>query len=194
MKRILLPLLVSLCCFVEINSQEATNQNNRNTLENQFNSIIKKSNSYQDYKVVKKVKLNQLQKSVLDSIAALETKIETLSEEITTQQEEIAGLNKSLTSTNNDLIVSKEKEHGIYLFGMLLQKTTYNIILWFIIGTLLFLLVVFVMNFRRSNSIAGNATLKLRESEEEFDAFRQRSIEREQQLRRKLQDELKKNK
>ncbi len=194
MKRILLPLLVSICCFSEINSQETTSQNDVNTLEDQFYNIIKKSNSYEDYKVVKKYKLNQLQKSVLDSVVVLKTKIETFSEEITTYQQQIAGLNDSLSTTNNALLVSKEKENGIYLFGMLLQKSTYNIILWSIIGTLLFLFGVFVMKFRRSNSITGNATLKLSESEEEFGAFRQRSLEREQQLRRKLQDELNKNK
>ncbi len=194
MKRILLTLLVFLCYYAEINSQEAKNQNSTNTLKDQFYNVINKSNSYQDYKVVKKFKLNQLQNSVLDSIAVLETKIETLSAEINTKQKEITNLNSSLSATNINLKASKEKENGIYLFGILLQKSTYNIILWSVIGLLLILFGVFVVKFRNSNSITKESKLKLAETETDLEGHRQRSLEREQQLRRKLQDELNKNK
>ncbi|MBT8263326.1 MAG: hypothetical protein KJO05_10915 [Bacteroidia bacterium] len=189
MKRTFISLLVSLCCILSLSAQEATNQN---TLEDQFTDVIDKSNSYQEFKVIKKFKINQLKKSVLDSVAAFEATIDTLTSEIVAQKQEISTLNQTLTSTNNDLAASREKEDGIYLFGMLLRKSTYNAILWSIIGILVLLTGVFVMKFRRSNSITRDAKLKLEETESEFDGHRQRSLEREQQLRRKLQDELNK--
>ena len=49
-------------------------QENSNTLEDQFTDVIEKSNRYQDYKVVKIFKLNNLRKSVNDTIAAIENK------------------------------------------------------------------------------------------------------------------------
>jgi septal ring factor EnvC (AmiA/AmiB activator) len=191
MKRTLTSLLVSLCCILSLSAQEAANQN---TLEDQFTEVIDKSNSYQEFKVIKKFKINQLKKSVLDSVAAFEATIDTLTSEIGAQKDEISTLNQTLTSTNNDLAASREKENGIYLFGMLLQKSTYNIILWSIIGILVMLTGVFVIKFKRSNAITREANLKLEETEAEFDSHRQRSLEREQQLRRKLQDELNKQK
>jgi hypothetical protein len=191
MKRTFIGLLVSLCCMFSITAQESANQN---SLEDQFSDVIDKSNSYQDFKVIKKFKINQLKKSVLDSVAALESEIDTLAAEIGNQKQEISSLNQTLNTTKNDLAASREKEDGIHLFGMLMSKTTYNAILWTIIGLLLVLLGIFVMKFRGSNSITRNAKIKLAETEEEFETHRQRSLEREQQLRRKLQDELNKQK
>jgi hypothetical protein len=191
MKRTLISLLVSLCCILSLSAQEAVNQN---TLEDQFTNVIDKSNSYQEFKVIEKYKMNRLKKSVLDSVAAFEATIDTLSSEIGTQKQEIATLNQTLTATNNDLAASIEKEDGIELFGMLLSKSTYNAILWSIIGILLLITAASVIKFRRSNSITRDAKLKLEETEAEFDNHRQRALEREQQLRRKLQDELNKQK
>ena len=191
MKRTFIGLLVSLCCLFTLTAQETAKQNN---LEDQFTDVIDKSNSYQDFKVIKKFKINQLKKSVLDSVAALESEIDTLAAEIARQKQEISSLNETLNATRADLAASREKEDGIYLFGMLLSKATYNIILWSVIGLLLIFLGIFVMKFRNSNTITRNAKQKLQETEEEFETHRQRSLEREQQLRRKLQDELNKQK
>ena len=146
MKRTLTSLLVSLCCILSLSAQEAANQN---TLEDQFTDVIDKSNSYQEFKVIKKYKINQLKKSVLDSVAAFEATIDTLSSEIGVQKEEISTLNQTLSSTNSDLATSKEKENGIHLFGMLLQKSTYNAILWSIIGILVLLTGLFIMKLPR---------------------------------------------
>ena len=191
MKRTFIGLLVSLCCLSTLTAQETANQNN---LEDQFTDVIDKSNSYQDFKVIKKLKINQLKQSVLDSVAALEAEIDTLAAEIAHQKQEISSLNETLNATKADLAASREKEDGIHLFGMLLSKATYNTILWSVIGILLVLLGIFVMKFRNSNAMTRDAKVKLAETEEEFETHRQRSLEREQQLRRKLQDELNKQK
>ena len=54
--------------------------------------------------------------------------------------------------------------------------------------------MIFVSRFRTSNRITKESKAKLAETELEFEGFRQRSLEREQQIRRKLQDELNRNK
>ncbi len=191
MKRTISCLLVSLCCFLSLTAQEATN---RNTLEDQFTDVIDGSNSYQEFKVIKKYEINKLKQNVLDSVAALESQIDTLQSHIASQDSKISGLNQTLTSTNSDLAASREKEDGIHLFGMLLSKSTYNTILWSVIGLLLLGLVVIMMRYRSSNAVTRDSRAKLAELESEFEGHRQRSLEREQQLRRKLQDELNKQK
>jgi hypothetical protein len=191
MKRTFTCLLVSLCCILSLSAQEASNQN---SLEEQFTDVIEKSNSYQEFKVIEKVKINRLKRNVLDSVAMLESRIDTLSGHIATKDSEISGLKQSLEATKSDLEVSRTKENGIYLFGMLLQKSTYNILLWSVIGVLLLLLIVFFMRYRSSNAVTRSAKEKLAELEAEFEGHRQRSLEREQQIRRKLQDELNKQK
>jgi len=189
MKRIttILPLfLFSMLLFAQ---EPATN-----TLEAQFTDAIEKSNRFEDYKVVKIYKLNNLRKNVFDSIASLEETITTSENEINKQAQEIESLKASLAQTNSDLTVSREKEDGISLFGNVIKKSSYNTMLFSIIGLLLLALVFVFFKFKNSNSITKEAKLKLAETETEFEGHRQRSLEREQQLRRKLQDEINKQK
>jgi len=165
-----------------------------NTLNSQFENITQKSNNYKDYKVVKKNRLNALHRNVLDTVAQLELKIKTTTSEIAQQNLEISSLKDELATTQNDLVISKEKEDGIAVFGLMTQKNTYNIIALSLIGFLIFVIVILFIKFKSSYSIIKNTKQKLDETEEEYENFRQRSLEREQQLRRKLQDELNKNK
>ena len=169
-----------------------TGQENPTTLEEQFTDVIEKSNRYQDYKVVKTYKLNNLRKSVNDSIAQLEQTIDAAEGKIQEQQSEIEGLTANLAATENDLTLSKQKEDGISLLGTLLKKSTYNTIMWSVIGLLLLGLVILFFKFKSSHRVTREAQVKLAETEEEFENHRQRTLEREQQLRRKLQDEINK--
>ncbi len=169
-------------------------ENSSNTLEDQFTDVIEKSNRYQDYKVVKIFKLNALRKNVNDTIAAVEKKLETAQGTITTQATEIGALTETVGKLESDLAISMEKEEGIDLFGSIIKKSTFKTIMWSIIGGLILLAAFLMYKFRNSNAITKESNLKLAEMEAEFDDHRQKSLEREQQLRRKLQDELNKNK
>jgi hypothetical protein len=66
--------------------------------------------------------------------------------------------------------------------------------MWGIIGVLTILWLIFTYRFRASNAITKEAKIKLAETEQEFEEHRKRALEREQQVRRKLQDEINKNK
>ncbi|MFT7071570.1 tRNA (guanine-N1)-methyltransferase [Patiriisocius sp. Uisw_017] len=181
-------LLISVILF----GQESQTSD-YNSIANQFENVIDKSNSYKEFKVVPKVKLDELRKSILDSVISLETSISTKDTTIAEQENQISTLQSTLETTNNDLTASKEKEDGVFIFGMLLKKDTYNTILFSIIGVLLFLLLFFIFKYKSSNSVTRTTNNKLAETESEFEAYRQKKLEDEQVLRRKLQDEINKN-
>jgi len=185
-KYLLVAFLFFSTCF-SIQAQE-------NTLNNQFNTITEKSNNYKDYKVVKKNKLNFLQRNVLDSVALLQQKIKTSSSEVIQQKSEITTLQQDLEATKNELIISKDKEDGIPFFGTMTKKTTYNTVALSIIGVLLLIIIILFFKYKSSFGIIKTTKTKLEETEEEYESFRQRTLEKEQQLRRKLQDEINKNK
>ncbi|NND64295.1 MAG: tRNA (guanine-N1)-methyltransferase [Flavobacteriaceae bacterium] len=164
------------------------------TLEEQFTDVFDKSNRFEDYKVIKIYKLNSLRKNVNDSLAAIEQELETANAEIGTQNSEISKLKQDVSSLQSQLATSQSKEDGIYLFGSLIKKSTYKTTMWSIIVVLILLALFLLFRFRNSNSVTKSANLKLAEIEEEFESHRQRTLEREQQLRRKLQDEINKQK
>ena len=65
---------------------------------------------------------------------------------------------------------------------------------FFTLGLLSLIIVVLFIKYKSGFDIIKTTKNKLRETDEEFEKFRQRSLEREQQLRRKLQDEINKKK
>ena len=80
------------------------------------------------------------------------------------------------------------------LLGMQTSKTNYNVIMWSIIAALTAFLLFFIYKFKNSNSLTKEAKHKLEEVETEFEEHRRTALEREQKVRRQLQDELNKNK
>ena len=164
------------------------------SIDDQFKELIKKSNSYKGYKVVKKEKIYKLRENVSDSIVLLEENIITKASTIENQNSEINTLTVQLATTKNELTSSKKKENGIQVLGILTNKSNYTFMVFFTLGILFLIIVVLFIKYKSGVYIIKTTKSKLRETDEEFENFRQRSLEREQQLRRKLQDEINKKK
>lgn len=164
------------------------------TLDAHFDNVINKSNRYQDYKVVKQYKLNELKTAVNDTLQAYQGTIATLENELAANKTEIDQLKSDLANVQANLDKAIAAENQMSIFGIQTSKGAYNAVMWSILGALLLLLVVFILRFNNSNKVTREAKQKLQEVEEEYEGHRQRSLEREQQIRRKLQDEINKNK
>ena len=187
---------IAFICALSVNAQENEPKQtlDSGTIENQFDYLITKSNRYQEYKVVKRAWLDRLKKAVDDSLnivkkELIDTKI-TLSEKET----EIVTLTNSLNTTQETVSNLNNEKDSISFFGMLISKPMYNTTLWSIITILLVALLFFVFKFNNSNAITREAKDKFSDLEIEYENHRQRSLEREQQIRRKLQDEINKQK
>lgn len=180
----LVVLLLSFATFAQENK----------TLPKQFDYVITNSNSYQEFKVVKKTNLETLKRSVIDSILVYQNALAQMQSEIESQKIETGILQTNLKETNLKLKEAIEKENGISFLGILLTKGWYNTIIWTIILLLASFLGLFISRFINNNKVTSALKLKLLETEEEFETHRQRAIEREQQLNRKLLDEINKHK
>ena len=181
-----------LVCAMASYSQNSAQKDN--SIEAQFVEVIDKSNTYQKYKVIKTTKLSGLRKNILDTIEALEKSIQQKKTTIASQNSDISSLQVDLNTTQNNLAASIEKEDIISIFGITTKKGTYNFLLFSVIGFLLLGLLFFIIKFKNSNLITKQTKQKLAEIEQEFDTYRQKKLEEQQVLRRKLQDEINKNK
>jgi hypothetical protein len=175
---------------VSITAQQTVTE--ENTLENQFDKIYRISTSYQTYKVISKEGYQKLKNNVLDSLNLIEN---TLSEKVSllkTKESDIQRLNEKINNTQISLDASIKKENSISLFGLALNKTTYNSILWFLIIVLLMAMLFFMYKFSNSNLLTKEAKHNLAEVDQELSQFRKKTLEKEQKLRRQLQDEINK--
>jgi len=167
---------------------------NSGTIDNQFEFVIRRSNSWQDYKTVKKTWLYALKAHTLDSLKAVHKDLADTQTIVKTQAGEIESLKSSLSNTESTLNATNDEKDNISLFGIQTSKASYKILMWSIIGGLFALLLLFIYKFKGSNSATRDAKRKLDEVETEFEEHRRNALEREQKVRRQLQDELNKQK
>lgn len=192
MKKVLTLFFPLFLFTLQLTAQDSI-QVQKNTLNDQMVEAFDKSNSYQEYKVIKKSQLATLKRNILDSVSALEKKIAAQQSELTQQKSRIDSLSTTLAETQQNLAESREKEDGIKIFGVLTSKSTYNSIMWGIIVLLLIIGGFLFYRFLNSHKITNAAQLKIAELEIELEDNRRNSLEREQKIRRKLQDEINKN-
>lgn len=164
-----------------------------NTLDAQFKDLIDNSNNYQSYKVIEQSKLLKLKKNINDTISLLE---ESINENEIVIQEQKVKIDSSLQEVETlraDLTETQEKVDSIDFLGVSTQKSMYTIIMWSIIGVLFLLALIMFFVFKKGQKNTRDARDKLVETQVELETLRKRSMEREQKVRRELQDELNKN-
>ncbi|MBB1149585.1 MULTISPECIES: hypothetical protein [unclassified Myroides] len=178
-------LTVTLCSYA---------QSHTNTIENQFNTLISQSNNWQNYKVVEKNKLQQLQQNVKDSIVNLQSTIRQDNSALSQQKTTVDSLSNQLQVLQKDLSVAIEQENNLDFIGISTHKSTFKIIVWSIILVLLLSLVILFIQFKKSFTDTKDARKKQIDAESELEEYKKLALEREQKIRRQLQDEINKNK
>jgi septal ring factor EnvC (AmiA/AmiB activator) len=113
---------------------------------------------------------------------------------VNSQSNEINQLKTDLANTKTNLENTNNQKDSMALFGMQMSKGGYNALMWTIIAALFALLLLFIYKFKNSNSVTKQAKKVLLETEEEYEEYRRNALEREQKVRRQLQDELNKQK
>ncbi|PNQ72713.1 tRNA (guanine-N1)-methyltransferase [Hanstruepera neustonica] len=198
-------VLFMLCGFQTLQAQTETNDEDdglsldNSTINNQFEYVLKKSGNFrgtngQMYEAVNRNMLETLQAHTNDSLKTLRKDLADTQTIVNTQAKEITDLKANLTNTQENLDATNKEKNNMALFGMQMSKSSYNVLMWSIIAALLALLLLFIYKFKNSNAVTKEAKKNLAEIEEEFDEHRRTALEREQKVRRQLQDELNKQK
>ena len=188
----ILTLLITLCLTTSVFSQEETTNPNPSISE-QFDIAYDKANNYQDYKVIKKSVFLSLKKNTQDSLTTLKRTLKEKLAILDKNDEETNLLKNEITTLKSELEIVNNEKKSVSFFGTLISKTTYAFIMWGIVIVLALLLGVFIYKFRNSNSITSESRKALEILEAEYEEHRRNSIEREQKVRRQLQDEINKN-
>ena len=159
------------------------------TIDEKFQELITNSNNFKGYKVVDTDQLTTLQQLTSNRIAELKQEIAASKEAFKAQKLKIADLEAELEAIKDQLEIVTAQKDEISFLGMSLSKATYNSAMWSIIGVLLVALALFVVRFKKGHVHTLEARKNLAELEKEFDAYRVKSLEKEQRLGRLLQDE-----
>lgn len=198
-------LFIVFTCLITLNSFSQAVQDDealslyKGTIDNQFEYVLKKSGNFkgtngQPYEAVRLSMLLALRAHTLDSLKTVHKNLAETKAVVENQAKEIEELKANLSNTKADLDKTDAEKNNMALFGMQMSKVNYNVLMWTIIAGLLALLILFIYKFKNSNAITRAANKSLAEIEEEFDEHRRTALEREQKVRRQLQDEINKHK
>lgn len=178
---------------------QRTQSINDGSIDDQFEFVLRKSYNFRGtngemYENVRRSMLLTLQAHTMDSINTLKTNLDNTRNTVSTQQKEINDLKASLAKTQDTLAATNTEKDSMSLLGMQMSKTSYNLLMWSIIAFLFVLLLIFIYKFKNSNTVTRSAKGALADLEQEFEEHRRVALEREQKVRRQLQDEINKNK
>ena len=193
MKKVLLTLLTLCAVYTSAQTELQTKSINEGTIDQQFEFAIKRSNNWQEFEVIKKTWMRQLRASVNDSIAKAKQEMAASLKTIDAQKAQINTLQEDLSKANGQITTLDEEKASISFFGALIDKGLYQTIMWCIVGGLVALLAFFILKFKNSHVLTRDAKFRLEEIEKEYEDHRRTALEREQKVRRQLQDEINKN-
>lgn len=190
-------LTISTTSFAQTTPQEGSLSSG--TIDSQFGYILRKSGDFrgtngQMYEAVKRNMLYTLRANTIDSLKTVHKDLAATQVIVKTQAKEIADLKSSLSTTQTNLENTDAEKNSMSLLGIQMSKVGYNVLMWSIIAGLLALLLFFIYKFKNSNTVTKGAKHALAEIEEEFEEHRKIALEREQKVRRQLQDEINKQK
>jgi hypothetical protein len=189
MKLYLLAIATILLTTISF-AQETAAENT--SISGQFETILRISTNYQAYKVIKKTKILQLRQNILDSIETSRNLVLKKDALLKAEKQKNKSTQNTLNQTQLDLSAALLKEKTISIFGAPLKKVTYSIILWTLILSLLSVLIYSILRLLKNNILTKQAKNNLLIVEKELEQHIKNAIEREQKLRRKLQDEVNK--
>ena len=163
------------------------------TLEGVFQQLIDRSGTWQNFKMLDRGKLAAFQRSMTDSINGVRSQLVAEKQKVKENEATIKELNDKITEIQAALDQTKEQKDSVSFFGALVSKGLYNTIMWGIVLALASLLVLYIYKFSNGNVVTKKSINDLNELQEEYENYRKAAIEREQKVRRQLQDEINKH-
>jgi len=196
--KLCLAVMISLQTFTTVEAQniEAVTEKpiNKTTVENQLNVIVSNSTEQNGVKMIRKADLETLHSDVITLLSRNENDLTASKEVIESKNAEIKDLLTQVDEANSKVAATDTANETFLFLGMSLSKALYHSVMWSMVFTLVIFAVFLTTRFKKANGITREAKEKLAEVEEEFESFKRNAIEREQKLRRQLQDEINKQK
>lgn len=187
---ILLALAVIVLTVPAFGQDQSTIESSGNeSLQSQYQKILDKSETYTEYKVIKKTDLSRFSNAVQDSLRTNRSEISGLKNKVKEQKSQISQLSKKIEELEIQLAESEKLRESLSFLGLNIYKTTYHLIVWLIIGVLLAFGIFAYISYMRSNAITSKSIKDFKALEVEYEDHKKKSYENQLKIGRELQTE-----
>ena len=185
-------IIISLAGYPQ-NKAEEQHELESGTIESQFDYIITKSTSFKDFQLIRKRSILKVKLNTLDSLKNIKKELTKSKQQVVELGQQIISLQSDITKLNTEIETISEDKDSINFLGKKMDKTAYVSMVWTVVAVLLIALIFFVLRFKSSFSTIKQTKFELDKVEGEYEEHRKKSLKKEQELMRKLQDEINKN-
>ncbi len=153
------------------------------SLRGQYEYFLSKSYNYQQDL------LTRFYKNMVDTLNIERRKITELRSKVATQTQAVSSLKADVNSKEQSLTESNAKVDNINVFGALLPKATYNLVMFGLVGGLTLALIIVIVTTAKYKHEARHRIELYDEIDEEYRNFKAKANEKEKKLARELQTE-----
>lgn len=158
------------------------------SIQEQFDFLYKRSNTYEQYKVMSISGYMDLKANLIDSVSMYQQDANSHIQEINILKENLIATNTQIEKLEKELNDTKNSKDSMSLLGIEVSKASYNAIMWgLIIGLAVVALVLFSL-YKRGHQVVKETKTRLGEVQEDLESLRKNALVREQKLARELMD------
>ncbi len=159
------------------------------SLNGQYQFMLSRSKTVYGAKLINPVRLSSLWQSVTDTLKKERKQLQEAKQEIKNQAASISALKGEVSGKENSLAGANAMVNEIKFLGISFTKTTYNLIVWSVIGVLAVALIIVIARSGKNISEARHRTQLYEEINTEYQNYKTKANEKERKLARELQDE-----
>jgi hypothetical protein len=187
--RNLIFLALAFFLVIGVNGQSREALEGTHNLQERFEIMKEKAESYTDYKVIKNDVLNGVWKISMDSLAKARADLKTANATIANLNSQIQGASDKVKQAESTMAESEYERTHLSVFGIPMGKGIFVTTALIVVAALIIALLTVLGTFnvlRRSNR---EKELTIHGIMSEFDAFRKKALEKEVKISRELQSE-----
>jgi hypothetical protein len=184
---ILTSLLFSFTLSAQVNNAVVEDEG-QHTVKSSFEEMLSRSNRYQEFKVVKITSLNQFIVEVQDSLNIIQKKYNQEVADKKNYMAQVETLNDTIATKDSRVANLISQRDNIETAGMNMDKGSFSTAMWIALLTLIGLLIALFLRNKAIASSQKHIRNNLSEMETELATVKKRALEREQELKREVQD------
>jgi hypothetical protein len=177
-----------LCLILSVSIVFA--QQDKSSLSKRWGTMLENAETYEPYKVIKKIELQDFWKNTSDSISAYQREVRSAQSAIAKQSIEIVDLKATVAQANVAIEQLKEGRDDVSYLGIKANKYFYITVLYLLLVGALVLSAALFYTYNNSQVVAIQKTNAFQKLEQEFTEYKQAKFEVEKKLKRELQTQL----
>jgi hypothetical protein len=171
-------LALLILCGLQAGAQTTEEVLSSGTIREQFDIVQQRTRIYEGFRAVREDQFQALRRHSMDSLNNARQETLRYINELKAAQDNNKAIQALLDKTIEERDRAIGEKDNVYLAGMPMSKSFYNMLMWSIVAALIGITAIMFVLFNRSNRITRQTTRELSELQGEFDEYRKNSRER----------------